>query len=531
MIRVRQIKIKVEENNKENLVKKCASKLKIKDNQIKKLKIIKRSIDARKKPVIYYSYIVDLDVYNEDKILTKLKNNQDIIKVENNEYTVAITGTNYLNKRPIIVGAGPCGLIAAYMLSKYGYNPIILERGKKVEERVKDIEEFWNNNTLNINSNVQFGEGGAGTFSDGKLNTLIKDKDNRQRKVFEIFVENGAPKEILYESKPHIGTDLLRNVIINIRKKIINFGGEFRFNSTLTDINHKNNKLTSITVNNNEIIDTDILILAIGHSSRDTFKMLYNKKITMKPKPFAIGVRIQHPQIMINKSQYGQEFHPKLKAANYKLTYKSKSGRGVYTFCMCPGGYVINASSEENMLTINGMSNYNRDSENANSAIIVTVGPDDYGTNPLDGIEFQRTLERKAYELGKGKIPISLFKDYKENTISTSFGNINPVFKGNYKFTNVNEIFPDYINESLKEGIIYFNNKIKGFSSDDAIISAPEARTSSPVRIVRDDFGETNIKGIYPAGEGAGYAGGITSAAIDGLITFEKIVATYKLKI
>lgn len=527
MIRLRQIKLKVEEDNQNNLRKKCATKLKIKESQIKSLKIVKKSIDARKKPIIYYSYIVDLDINNEEKIRIKFKNNQDIEKTPNMKYLTSITGTHHLTKRPIIVGSGPCGLICAYMLAKYNYNPIIIERGKQVEERVQDISEFWENNNLNINSNVQFGEGGAGTFSDGKLNTLIKDKKNRQRKVFEIFVENGAPKEILYENKPHIGTDLLRNIIINIRKKIINFGGEFRFNTILTDINYKNNKLTSIIVNNKEVIDTQILILAIGHSARDTFQMLYNKKIMMKPKPFAVGIRIQHRQKMIDNSQYGLTNHPKLKAASYKLTYNSKSKRGVYSFCMCPGGYVVNASSEQGMLAINGMSNHNRDTENANSAIIVTIGPDDYGTTPLDGIKFQQNIEKKAYEIGHGKIPISLFKDYKNNTVSHSFGTIKPIFKGDYHFSNLNEIFPPYINENIKEGILYFNKKIKGFSADDAIIAAPESRTSSPVRILRDKNGESNIQGIYPAGEGAGYAGGITSASIDGLITFEKIIAIY----
>ena len=315
------------------------------------------------------------------------------------------------------------------MLSKEGYNVLLIERGEKVEDRVKTIEEFWNNNKLNENSNVQFGEGGAGTFSDGKLNTLKKDKENRQKEVFKIFVENGAPEEILYDSKPHIGTDILRTVIKNMREKIINFGGTIRYNTCLTNINIENNKIKSIIVNNTEEIETNDLILAIGHSARDTFKMLYDKGIYMEPKPFAVGIRIQHPQKMINESQYGVGVD--LPPASYKLTYQTKEKRGVYSFCMCPGGFVVNASSENNRLAINGMSNYKRNEENANSALIVTVSKDDYGNNPLDGIEFQRKLEEKAFKAGNGVIPIQTYKGFKENK-TDNLGNINPVFKGNY---------------------------------------------------------------------------------------------------
>lgn len=528
MIRLRQIEVLVEEDSYEKVVIECSSRLKIKKSDIIELKIVKKSVDARKNPLIYYSYIIDVLVMNEDSILNKCRNNKDIFKAPLEEYKITLVGDKVLKHRPIIVGTGPCGLICAYMLASYGYKPLIIERGKCVDNRVKDVNEFWNNGKLDENSNVCFGEGGAGTFSDGKLNTLVKDKYFRQKKVFEILVENGAPEEILYEAKPHIGTDLLRGVVKNIRNKIIAMGGEFRFNTVLTNIIFNDGVVKSIVINNNIIIDSEIVVLAIGHSARDTFQMLYNKNINMIAKPFAVGVRVQHDQKMINRSQYGIDKHPILKEANYKLTYKSSNGRGVYTFCMCPGGYVVNASNENGGIVINGMSNYARDSGNANSAVIVTVGPDDYGKNPMDGVFFQRELERRAYEVGNGKIPVSLFEDYVNNKKSSSFGTIRPVFKGKYEFANINDIFPDYVNSALVEGICAFGKRINGYDSGDTIIAAPESRTSSPVRIIRDEMGEANYKGIYPAGEGAGYAGGITSAAIDGLITFEKIVSVYR---
>lgn len=523
MIRIRQIKIPYNERTIENIKKKVSKKLNIKLEEIKKININKESIDARKKPDIYFIYEVDIEVLNENNILKYNKSN-DIFKIEEKEYEIKITGTKKINNKIIIVGSGPAGLFTAYYLAKLGYKPLIIERGEKIEDRVKSVEKFWSENKLNKNSNVQFGEGGAGTFSDGKLNTLIKDKENRCKAVFKIFVENGADPSILYKNKPHIGTDVLRSVIVNIRKKIIEMGGTFRFNTTLTNINIENNKIKSIIVNDMEEISTDILVLAIGHSARDTFKMLYDKKIAMNPKPFAIGIRIIHPQEMINKNQYGSV---SIDIASYKLTYKASNNRGVYSFCMCPGGYVVNASSEEKRLAINGMSNHKRDTKCANSAIVVTVNTNDFGSNPLDGIEFQRKLEEKAYNLGNGLIPVQLYKDYKENKKSEKL-NYDPFIKGNYKLTNINQIFPEYINESLKEAIDNFDKKIKGFNNDDTIIAAIESRTSSPVRIERDELMKSNIDGIYPIGEGAGYAGGITTSAIDGLKLAEVIASIYK---
>ena len=526
MIRLRQIKVNINEDNIDNIKKRVSKKINIRPNDIKDIIIHEQSLDARKKPELYFVYTVDISIDNEESVLNKYSSN-DIFKTPVEEYVFNIEGTNKLNSRPIIVGTGPAGLFCGYLLAENGYNPILIERGEPVEERVKSIEDFWNNNKLNINSNVQFGEGGAGTFSDGKLVSQVKDSSFRRKKVFDTFIEMGADKKIGYVNKPHIGTDKLRNIIVNMRNKIIDMGGEFRYSTCLTDIDIVNNKLKKIQINGCEWIDTDILVLAIGHSARDTFKMLYDKNINMAPKPFAVGIRIQHPQDMINKNQYGMISHPKLEAASYKLTYKATNGRGVYSFCMCPGGYVVNASSENNRLAINGMSNNARDSKNANSALIVTITPEDYGTSPLDGIEFQRRLEENAYKLGNGLIPVQTYKDYKNNKETTKLGSIEPIFKGNYKLSNINAVFPNYINESLVEAIEYFDRKIRGYATDDSIVAAVESRTSSPIKIERDDLGMCNVKGIYPCGEGAGYAGGITSAAIDGIKVAELIAKQY----
>lgn len=527
MIRIRQIKISLQNDN-DNYIKKQISKiLKINEKDIIKYSINKKSLDARNKENINYVYEFDVEVKNEKSILSKNKNN-DIFITPNEEYKIEIIGTKELTNRPVIIGSGPAGLFCAYILAENNYKPLIIERGACVEERVKIIEEFWRTGKLDKNTNVQFGEGGAGTFSDGKLNTLTKDKENRGKKVFDIFVENGAPEEIKYINHPHIGTDILRTVIKNIRNKIISMGGEFRFNTTLTNINVKDNELVSIELNNNEIMKCNSLVLAIGHSARDTFYML-NNYLTLTPKPFAIGVRIEHPQELINKNQYG-EAYKYLSPANYKLTYQTSKQRGVYSFCMCPGGFVVNASSEEGHLAVNGMSNYKRDEKNANSALVVTITPNDFGKNPLSGIEFQRKLEKLAYEKGKGNIPVQLYKDFIDNKVSTSFKDFTPCMKGNYTFANINEILPDYVIEALKEAIPEFDKKIKGYANENTILSAIESRTSSPVRIPRDENGESQIKGLFPCGEGSGYAGGITTAAMDGIRVSEYITKIYKRK-
>lgn len=518
MIRVRQIKVPLTEEN--TLLNKVAEKLNIKSSDINDLTITKKSIDARHKDNLFYVFEVDIKTTLEERILSKNKN-PDILKTPSEEYIFPLPQNT--NKKIVIVGAGPAGLFAAYLLSEHGYKPIIIERGEQVEDRVKTIEKFWETGILNTDSNVQFGEGGAGTFSDGKLNTLVKDKAFRGKKVFEIFVENGAPKEIMYEAKPHIGTDILREVIVNIRNKIISMGGIFYYNTKLTDINIKDNTLQSIEINNSKTIACNALVLAVGHSARDTFEMLNKKGLTMSAKPFAVGVRITHPQEMISISQYGEKYYKLLPPASYKLTYTTKANRGVYSFCMCPGGYVVNASSEDKKLVVNGMSNYARDTISANSALVVTVSPNDFGNDPLSGIIFQRQLEEKAFNLGKGKIPVQQYIDYKNNTKSEVLGKVEPITKGTYTLSNLNDLFPEYINFSLKEAIDYFGTKIKGYSRNDAILLGVESRTSSPVQIKRDDFGLSNIKGIYPCGEGAGYAGGITTAAMDGIKTAENI--------
>ena len=523
MLRIRQVEVDINKNNIEELKKQTSIKLKIKKEDIKYIKINKKSLDARKK--LKFIYEVDIKIQNEIDVLNK--NNKDVLITPDEKYEINITGKNKIKNNPVIVGAGPAGLFSAYFLAKLGYKPLIIERGQRVEDRIKSVEEFWKSGILNTNSNVQFGEGGAGTFSDGKLNTLSKDKEHRMKEIFKIFVENGANPDILYENKPHIGTDILRKVIVNIRNKIIDMGGTFRFNTCLTDLKIENNKIVAIEVNNKEIIKTDVAIIAIGHSARDTFYML-NNYLEMTSKPFAMGIRIMHNQELINTSQYGIKNHPELKEASYKLTYNTKDKRGVYSFCMCPGGYVVNASSEENLLAINGMSNYSRDSGFANSAIVVTVGPNDFGTNLFDGLEFQRKLEEKAYKLGNGNIPIQLLKDYKDDKKSYKFKSIKPIFKGNYIFTNLNELYPSYINDALKEAIPYFGKKIKGFDHDDAVIAGIESRTSSPIRIIRGENLISNIDGIYPCGEGSGYAGGITTACMDGLKVVEEIVKIYK---
>lgn len=525
MIKIRQLKVDLQVKNINDIKIILAKRLNVKDSDIENIFIRKKSLDARDKNNIHYSYEIDIISKREKEILKK-HHSMDISLTQEEKYTLPLSGDKKLLVRPIIVGSGPSGLFAAYILAEKGYRPLIIERGEKIEDRIKSVEKFWETGFLNVESNVCFGEGGAGTFSDGKLNTLVKDKKNRILKIFTTFVECGAPEEIMYESKPHIGTDLLRNVIINMRKKIMKMGGDFLYNAKLSDIIVKNEEIKYIEINNQKLIPCELLVLAIGHSAKDTYKMLYEKKMNMTTKPFAIGIRIQHPQAMINNSQYGN-IDNILPSASYKLTYTTSKNRGVYSFCMCPGGYVINASSEEQCLVINGMSNHERDEKNANSAIVVTVTEEDIGKNPMEALEYQSNLELIAYKKGNGSIPVQLWKDFNENTISKIFHDVKPVFKGKYTFANLNEILPTYICDALKEAIPYFDKKIKGFARDDAIIAGIESRTSSPVRIERDENLMSNIKGIYPIGEGAGYAGGITTSAIDGIKVAEKIIEEY----
>lgn len=528
MIRIRQLKINIEKDSFEAIKKKVINTLKINIKDLIDLSIVKKSIDARDKKNILYIYEVNVVVENETSLLKKI-NSKDIFLVNEESYRNPVPGETILNNRPVVVGAGPCGLFCALILAENGYRPIVIERGERVENRLNSVETFWKKGKLNPESNVCFGEGGAGTFSDGKLNTLVNDKESRIKKVFDTFISCGAPQEIAYDSKPHIGTNILRDVVINLRNRIINLGGEFFYNTCLTDVKIEDNHIKTIIVNKKRKINCDCLVLALGHSARDTIKMLYDYNMKMETKPFAVGVRIQHKREMIDQSQYG-DYSKILPPASYKLTHQATNGRGVYTFCMCPGGYVVNSSCEEGHLIVNGMSNYERNGENSNSAVVVTVGPGDYGNNPMDGIEYQRRLEAIAYRKGNGKIPVQLFKDYLNNTISVKFGSIKPEFKGKYTFANLNEIFPYYINDSLKEGILAMDKKIRGFASDDAILAGVESRTSSAIKMVRGDDLVSNIGGIYPAGEGAGYSGGITTSAVDGIKVAEKIIEKYSNK-
>ena len=529
MIRIGQLKLEPNHTEKE-LLQKIAKTLRISEQEILEYKIQKQSIDARKKPDLKYVYTVDVKLPKEERILKKVKDKNVSIAKET-LYRFETSGTDKMKERPIIIGCGPAGLFCAYILAEHGYRPVLFERGASVEERTKDILEFWETGTLKPESNVQFGEGGAGTFSDGKLNTLVKDPVGRNKRVLQIFVDNGAPEDILYANKPHIGTDILVDVIRNMRNRVLAWGGEIYFHSKFVDFTMDNDKLTSIyieTTDGQKQFPAETLVLAIGHSARDTFKMLYDRKIPMSAKSFAVGVRVEHEQSKINASQYGEPCKYNLPAAAYKVTANLDNGRGVYSFCMCPGGYVVNASSEEGHTAVNGMSYCARDGKNANSAIIVSVNPVDFGSeHPLAGIEFQRRLEKAAYEIGNGKIPVQLFGDFCNNQVSTKFGSVIPQIKGEYTFGNVRQIFPKEIGDSIELGIKSFDKQIHGYANEDTVLSGVESRTSSPIRIPRNEEFQIENTGIYPCGEGAGYAGGITSAAMDGLKVAEMIAKKF----
>lgn len=528
-IRINNITLKLDEPM-ELLKKKVSKKLKIDKGEIKEFKILKESIDARKKHDIKFNYIIEVKCKNEKNLVERLKDKD--IKLEEEVKEEFVYGTKEMKSRPVVIGLGPAGLFAALTLAKHGYKPVVYERGEDVDNRTKTVEKFWNGEIpLNLESNVQFGEGGAGAFSDGKLTTRIKDK--KCTYVLEELVKAGAPKEIIYSGKPHVGTDILKTVVKNIREEIKKLGGEVNFNSKLEKINIKDGKLQSIIVNGKEV-NCETLILAIGHSSRDTYEMLYKEGVYMEPKAFAIGVRIEHPQKMINESQYGEYAnHPRLKAADYRLTYQSeKLNRGVYSFCMCPGGVVVAAASEKGRLVSNGMSYHARDLENANSALVVTVGPDDFeGDSPLKGMEFQRKYEELAYKLGGSNYnaPIQLVGDFLKDRPSEKLGSVTPTYKPGFEFKELKNCLPDYVVEALKEGIVYFDKKIKGYAMDDAVLTGIETRTSAPVRMDRNENLESiNVKGVYPTGEGAGFAGGIISAAVDGIKVAEKIMKEFK---
>lgn len=547
MLRIHEIKRNIGEDM-DVIPQRIIKKLGIKGLEIKDFQLIKESIDARNKSEIKLVYSVDFvpsisdkkTEELEDQLLNKCKG----IKLEKSpdmHYHPALQGQENMKHRPVIAGFGPCGMFAGLILSELGYNPIVLERGKSIEDRIKDVDQFWQNGILNEESNVQFGEGGAGLFSDGKLTTQIK--DTRVRKVLEEFVEAGGPSELLYKQKPHIGTDVLRRVVLSIRKKIIKNGGEILFQTKLSGLRFEEEngikKLKGIIVNEDRTIDTDSLIIAIGHSARDTFRALNSNGVAMSQKPFSIGVRIEHPQALINEAQFGKDWSTyNLGAADYKLSHHCENGRGVYTFCMCPGGYVIGAASQEGCVVTNGMSYHDRGSSLANSALLVDVRTEDFpDSTPLAGIEFQEKYEKLAFVAGGSNYhaPAQRLKDFMGNSLSHDLKNNDrcstkpePTYQPGINWADLEGCLPSFAVDSMREAIPLLGRKIRGFDMGEAVMTGVETRSSSPVRILRDENLMGNIEGLYPAGEGAGYAGGIVSAAVDGIKVAEEIVKRYK---
>jgi len=533
MIRINQITIPIFEKDQDSaLLSKAASLLQIPEDGFRKLKIIKRSVDARDKDDIRFSYTVDAklrDTFTGPNAATELQfisrlHNRNLSQVSMIPVCIPEANETLKAKRPLIVGAGPCGLFAALTFITAGVKPIIVERGDRCEKRKQKTQLFFDTGKLFTDSNIQFGEGGAGLFSDGKLNTSIKGKENYVRFVLETFVEFGAPEEILIDAKPHIGTDILEKVIVNIRHYIEENGGTYYFNTRFTGFEERDGRVYKAFFEGEiKELDTDLILLCQGHSARDTVSMLVGSGVRMQKKAFAMGIRIQHPQVLIDRALYGEnrleEKQAILGPASYRLVHDCANGRSVYSFCMCPGGYVVNSSSEEGKLCINGMSTSQRDSGNANAALVVNITPDDFpGDDVLAGMELQRRLEEKAFELCKGLIPYETreeFSSASENPLGQ--GDIQPTFLGLSAPANVRGILPQFMQESIDEGITAFGRQIRGFDCPDAIIAGVEARTSSPVRITRNEDFETNIKGLYACGEGAGYAGGITTAAVDGM--------------
>ena len=508
MVRISNIKVRAD-FKEEELFDFICKKYKIKKNEVIKQRIVKKSIDARNKEDIFYNYSVVIECKNENNI-------KGAVKIEEvTDYKINVKRKS--NFRPVIVGAGPAGLFTALTFAKNGIKPIVIEQGKCVEDRKKDVEEFLATGKLNINSNVQFGEGGAGTFSDGKLTSGIHNPICKV--VLNEFYNFGAPEQILYINKPHIGTDNLIEIIKNMRNKIIDMGGTFLFNEKVVDFDFEDGKVKAVICSSGKKIESDAVILAIGHSARSTFERLYQNGVNMERKNFSVGVRIEHKQSMINDSQYGNKTKLKLPPAEYKLAYHGEN-RSCYTFCMCPGGVVMASSSEEGTIVTNGMSKFARDGENANSAVLVNISADDFeGDSPLEGMYFQKKLEELAFKLGGSNYyaPIQRYEDFKNNKKSTYIGEIKPSYKPGVTLANLNEILPDFVCKALIEGIDSFGKSINGFDNPDSILTGVETRSSSPVQITRNENKESNIQGLYPCGEGAGYAGGIMSAAVDGI--------------
>ena len=539
MIRITQVKLHIPHSD-EALQKKVCRLLHIHPRDIKSFRVLRKSVDARKKPELFYTYTVEVHTDRDEEILKKAGNNNNISRAEAAVYHFPASGTETLAHPPVIVGSGPAGLFCAWMLAKHGYRPVVLERGEEASRRKLTVQRFWDGEALDPESNVQFGEGGAGTFSDGKLNTGVKDPSGRIRLVLELFHRAGAPEAILSDAKPHLGTDLLVRIVETMRHQIIEMGGTFHFRWKAEDLVIRQNGICAVRSGSGEEIPAEVLVLATGHSARDTYQMLSRKGLHMRMKPAAVGLRAEHPQEWLNLVRYGTGHPGSVGAADYKLTAQLPDGRGIYSFCMCPGGYVVNASSEPGMTAVNGMSYHGRDGKNANSAIVVTVSPDDYIRlknyyaeedrrlpEALQGIGFVRELERRAYRAGNGAVPVQRFADFCADRTGGS-GRWEPCIKGAWTYGNLCPVLPAELSGDIADGIRMFDRKLKGFADPDLLLSGVESRTSSPVRIDRDDLFQSNIRGIYPCGEGAGYAGGITSAAVDGIKIAEVIAGRYQ---